>query len=370
MKRLLTLLAIFLCVGFSFSQEDTIKSLEFEEITISAIPQKEIAFKSPRHFILDFHIDSTGTFLLLKHFNQYSIQTLDNSFKKTFEMPLFFHPRFLFSDCMGNLYVLSKLFMYQLKIIDGELTIIDKIPANYYDYIKDCVAVNNKGLIFKILRYNNQSTEYYQEDNTDSLIYDIYTIENRELERSVRETQEELARREESLRRKYDGDVNQRSLTWEEQTRSLNPRSGAGVEIREFMDQKAFFNNFVIQPYYNPLFVYNDTTLVFDHVNGQMVRITEERNIVSKVPISYQNEKKWKGEMHLDDSRGNIYSVEEKHGAQIFGLISMNKGKIIRRSKITRHAFPEKIIVYRGHAYYLYKEYFEDNLNKLFRQKL
>ena len=368
--KLASTLAVVLLSFLAYSQKDSIKVQEIEEVTISAIPRKEIAFKSPRHFIMDFHIDSTGTFLLLKRFKKYYIRTLNYLLQEEFEMELVFHPKSLFMDCMGTLHVLSKNFMYELKKENDKLSLGKRYPIRYHEYIKDCVATNDQGLIFKIDRYNNQSTEYYQVAHTDSSVFDIYTVENRELKRSMRETQKEIRREEERLRRKYDGSVNQRSQTWEEQTRTRDPRNGAGVEIRAHLDNKRFYNTFILRPYYNPLFVRNDTTYVFDHINGKMIRISEKRNILNTCQIDYQHEKKWKGEMHLDIVRGNFYSIQEKHGAQIFGLIAMDSVNIIRRSKLTRHPYPKKVIVYNGFAYYVYKEYVNDNLNKLFRQRL
>ena len=111
-------------------------------------------------------------------------------------------------------------------------------------------------------------------------------------------------------------------------------------------------------------------SLFFDHVNGYMVRLNMNTDILEKQGIDYHNAKKWKGEMHLDKVQEKFYSVEEIHGAQVFGLISKNSRNVIKRTKITKHAYPEKIIVHNGYAYYVYRQNFDDNLNKLFRQKL
>jgi hypothetical protein len=184
------------------------------------------------------------------------------------------------------------------------------------------------------------------------------------------DTREELLREERQLNRKYDPSVMNRSPTWEDQTQLGQPRKDRHLEIQNYLDRRQFYSEFVIRPFYNGLFVLHDTIVVFDHVNGYMIRLNSKAEVIDKSPIDYHNAKKWKGEMHLDNEQGKFYSVEEIHGAQVFGLVSKGSRNVIKRTKITRHAYPDKVVVYNGYAYYVYRQSFDDNLNKLFRQKL
>lgn len=371
MKTLLTIVLILLG-GYLYSQNDSLRVQEIQAVSVSAIPKKEIAYKDRRHYIMDFHIDSNGIFLLLKRFKQYYVYELNSRMKPVEKKLLTFHPKSMFCDCTGQLYVLSKEHMYPLQKKEKSIVFGRRRPIELLEYtLKNCVASTSEAKIYKHVRNFNQTTEFYQTGTYDGITRDIYVIEDSSLLRSVREAREEIDRENERLRRKYNRDqVYQQAPTWEDQTSTGQLRRDQVHEIRNHMLRRQLFGKFVARPTYNPLFVKRDTFYVFDHVNGYRVRIDKDTSVIDKMPLSHHTTKKWKGEMHLDNARGRFYSVEERNGAQIFGLLSRDSKRVIRRTKITRHAYPRKVIVYQGYAYYTYREYFDDNLNKLFRQKL
>ena len=348
------------------------KSQNIEEITISAKSKKEIVYKDHSYYIMDFHLDSTGTFLLLNRFRVYYVYALNRDMKPEIKLQIPFHPKSLFKDCDGGLHILSKDSMYQLHKVHDTLFIGKRYSIDKYDYYyKDCQASNSEALIFNSISEYKQSTNFYQIGKYDKFTRDIYTITDSSNLRSIRDSKEELRREEERLRRKYSNDVSTTAPTWEDQTQQQSrPGNNQSTEIRAYLDKKEFYGKYVFRPNYNPLFVKDDTSYIFDHVNSKMIRIDINRNILDKKDITHHTLKKWKGEMHLDQDRDRFYSVEEIHGAQVFGLISPTSAQIIRRTKIHKHAYPEKVIVYGGYAYYVYRQNFNDNLNKLFRQKL
>ncbi|MFT5860941.1 MAG: hypothetical protein ACI865_003057 [Flavobacteriaceae bacterium] len=370
MRTFVLIAAIFGC-SFSYSQEDSLRSKDVDEIVIKVIRKKEIAYSDSRHYILDFQVGSTGTYLLLNRFRRYHLYALNNSMQPEIKIEIMFHPKALYQDCAGELYILSKDSMYQFEKQKNELLITNTYPISRYDvFLKNCVATNSEALIFKTLGYNNQSTQFYQKHKYNGMSSEIYRIQDSSTLRSVKETQQDLVNEEKRLLRTYGRNKNYRAPTWEDRTQEGLPQSDAIREIRNHLSRQQFFTDFIIKPYYNPLFVLDDTTYIFDHVNSKMVRLDNHRRELDKVEISYHNERKWKGEMHLDAGSGVFYSVQEVHGAQIFGLLAMDSIEIKKRTKLTKHAYPEKVIVFKGYAYYIYRQYCDDNLNKLFRQRL
>ena len=371
------LVYIFLLAGTLYGQDtispmdSTVRLKEIGDVFVSAKSKKEIAYKDSRYYIMDFHIDSNGTFLLLNRFSMYFVYLLNSDMEPIVKKNVSFHPKKLFSDCTGELHVLSKDSMYRIEKSGDSLQFSERRSIDRYTYyFRDCVGSNDLGLIFKSVKNHQQTTDFYQIEYVSRFTQDVYVIEDSSLIRSARETTEELRKEEARLRRKYSRDVNQRAPTWEDRTQEGHPQIDRSTEIKRYMDRRQFYGHFAIRPYYNPLFVRDDTTFIFDHVNGEMVRLNRNREVLWKDSINYHNESRWKGEMQLDQKRDIFYSVEERHGAQIYGRLSTKSGNIIRKTKITRHAYPEKVIVYNGYAYYAYRQSFEDNLDKLFRQKL
>jgi hypothetical protein len=367
-----TLLLALICFStfLSFGQ-DSLRSQRLTEVSVSHSRKKEIAFKDSRYYIMDFHIDSNGTFLLLNRFKKHYLYLLDSDMNLKVKKLITFHPKSLFLDCTGALHVFSRDSMFLIEKSADTLLFTEKKSLDLYKYyFRDCEASNDVGLIFKSIKDYSQTTDYYQIENVSKFNMDVYEIKDSSLVRSARETEAEIEKEEFRLRRKYSQSVGTRAPTWEDQTQEGQLRNDRSSEIQRHLDKRQFYGQFVLRPYYNPLFVRNDTTFIFDHVNGEIVRMTKDRVVVDKRSINYHNENHWKGEMQLDAKRNIFYSVEEKHGAQIFGRVSLDSCEIDRKTKITRHAYPEKVIVYNGFAYYIYRQFVDDNLNKLFRQRI
>ena len=144
---------------------------------------------------------------------------------------------------------------------------------------------------------------------------------------------------------------------------------GQKSKLYDQLARKYFFDQVLSKPLYNPVFVIHDTLHVFDHTNGYRLTMNDQGQIYSKMPIKYQNNRHWIKEIQLDPISQHFYSMERKNGVVIYALLS-DSCIVINRSRIDKHAFPKKIIVFNGYAYYTFKEYVNDNLNKLFRQPL
>ncbi|MFT5777126.1 MAG: hypothetical protein ACI837_000057 [Crocinitomicaceae bacterium] len=370
MKGLIIIIVIF-GGSFSYAQDDSLRSKEVDEVVVSVIRKKEVAYKDSRCYIMDFQVGLTGTFILLNRFRRYYLYSLNADMEPEIKMEIMFHPKSLYQDCEGFLYLMSKDSMYQFEKQEDELVIIKRYPRSKYElYFKNCLANNSEALMFKSMGNNNQTTQFYQKGKFDWVLNDVYRIEDSSLIRSVKDTQKEILKEEDRLRRNYARNEQNKAPTWENQTLEGLPQPDMIREVRNHLNRRQFYSEFVVRPYYNPLFVKDDTTYIFDHVNACLVRLDNRRQELDRVEISYHQERKWKGEMHLDAGSQLFYTVQEVHGAQIFGLLSMDSVNIRRRTKITRHAYPEKVIIFKGFAYYIYRQNVDDNLNKLFRQRL
>ena len=133
MKTVLVILLIVAShIGFA-QTDDSLRVQEIEEIAIITKSRKEVAYKNSRYYIMDFHIDSNGTFVLLNRFREYYVYSLDDDMKPIDKMLVPFHPKHLFSDCVGGLHILSKDSMYELKHQEG-LQIGERHPIARYDY--------------------------------------------------------------------------------------------------------------------------------------------------------------------------------------------------------------------------------------------
>lgn len=356
MIRSIFILLVFALViaTCSFSQEDTTAIQEIEEMSVSFSKEKEIAYSDSEFFIIDFHIDTSGKYLLVRHFRNYFVYTLDENMQVDQRLELKFHPLKLFPDCMGRIHVLSKEVMYCLGTIRGKLKIVDKTSMrDYYSFYKFCKgAVQDYVVMEREIKYD-QTSLIYTANNAGRRKNDVYRVQDSTMLRSIHEEMALINGAGQADKIMGDNYLigGQKSRTYAQLAR------------------KYFFEQVISKPLYNPVFVINDTLHVFDHTNGYGLTMNQQGQIFSKMPITYQNDRHWIKEVQLDPISQHFYSMERKNGVVIYALLS-DSCKVIHRSRIDKHAYPKKIIVYNGYAYYTYKEYVDDNLNKLFRQHL
>jgi len=356
MKRLKSILLFCGCTIalFSRGQEDSVEVQEQEEMQVNFTMKKEIAFQDSKYYILDFHIDERGKVLLVSSLRNYFVYLLGDRMEVSHSLRLDFHPKSLYLDCFGQLHVVSMDSLYQLEIIDKKLTIYDRNSIQlYYRFFKDCVGQNGDVVYMKSLENNNQSTVFTAVNRLADEEKVLYRIEDSTMIRSAADTEAQ---------------IRQEALSGTEQAGEINSKQLS--EIRKRQQRADFFEQIVRQPMYHPLFVFNDTTYIFDHLNGVVLLFDAKGVELECRKIAYHKERNWNKKVHLDRDNRTFYSVETKNGAQVFCRLSTPGFETGIRTKITQHPYPEKIIVYMGCAYYTYREFVNDNLNKLFRQRL
>ena len=193
------------------------------------------------------------------------------------------------------------------------------------NFLKRCVAVSDDAVIFKRHENLNQSTVYFgiRQDNQSSK--DYYRIEDSLLIHSAIDTRQVV-----------------------QQENYNNHRRMAEISVEELIilkdqqERKQFFEQIVTNPQYHPLFQVEDTTFIFDHLNGQLVSLNDSGHVVATQDIDYHTSKNWEKKIYFDRGDQDFYTVEQKNGAQIFGRFSTRNGQIGRRTKITDHAYPRK----------------------------
>ncbi|MFT6244552.1 MAG: hypothetical protein ACJA0U_003497 [Salibacteraceae bacterium] len=354
MRNILLVATLF--IPFLGCTQDTLMEQQLDDVQVRLKLEKEIAFSDSKHFILDFHIGKRGIFLLLKQRNNYFAYLLDNDFKVEDRLQLDFKPKELFSDCFGILHILGRDSIYQLENRSKELFIYETNPIDLYDlFLKGCIANNSTHLIFKRLDNFNKTTVYYGIDKTNNERTDLYLIEDPLRIRNIHDTYDSLIIK----------DPGETAIMEEVKGYDLDQTTYYDL-IHEYRQAKYFFDDFSVAPEHHPIIVKKDTTYIFDNLNDLIVVMNDTGYIYRRLPLKSNNSI----EIELDKKQDRLYSVSQEKGVQVYGLLSSDNFEVIRKTKITKHAYPRKAIVYNGYAYYLYKEFMEDNFNKLFRQRI
>lgn len=345
-----TLLALVCFLTFLSFGQDSLRSQKIGEVSVSHTMKKEIAFTDSKYFIIDFYIGEKGSFLLLNRFKKYYLYSLDYKMELEDEIELNFKPTSLFEDCLGLVHVMSKDSMYQVEKFDGQVVFYERNSNSLYQkFFKNCIGQNDSIVIFETIVNYGKTQLFYGIRMADQKRFMLYRAEDSLLVKSALD-EKRLIR----APRRGMPTLNEDALKAE----------------RQQAQRAQFFQQIVSLPEYNPLFVKNDTTYIFDHLKSQLTLMTDTGAVLKSIPIDYHQSRSWNKKVHLDKGRGKFYSVNEKNGAQIFCHLNPETFDVDRSTKVYKHAYPKKIIVFNGFVYYTYKENFDDNLNKLFRQRI
>lgn len=351
--QILHLCILFACIQAK-GQVDSLKQLRFDEIIITAQKSKQIAYSDEKYYIIDFHIDTSKTILLLTNLNKYYVYSLDYNMKKQDALRLNFHPTSLYLDCLGSLHIMSRDSMYQLELINKKLSIFERNSITLYKtFFKHCVAEIGSFVILKTLENENQSTVFTILEKGTRNTKELYRVEDSLLISSAMATKQALQNHEYLI-----------DLRMEEIDTGTLRRS------RDQTEKKDFFEQIVKRPTYHPLFVLTDTIYIFDHLNNISHIFDSSTNRIQSKNIHHHKLKNWDEQILMDPNQATFYSVSSTHGAKTLQKLNTLDLTIESNSKITEHAYPKKIIILDGYAYYTYREYVEDNLNKLFKQNL
>jgi len=131
----------------------------------------------------------------------------------------------------------------------------------------------------------------------------------------------------------------------------------------------------------------NDRVAVFNFTGNVIEIFDADWNPVKEIPISFHKDQeyafvaalansffpddtwKWSGKLHKDEAYEDVYASFKRHGEVHLNKIDIELG-ILANEFVIPLPFPQKILIHRGHAYFLYKECGQEPKWKLYKMKL
>lgn len=370
MKHLLLFLSVmtFAISGFSQVEDTTFQNVE--EVVISAQKQKEIVFSDPKYYIVDFTVHDTFAILLMKNFGTYFLYELDRDMNFRHKLKLSINADFLMKDCFENTRVVTKDSVYFVLNDSLGLFITEKHSRRHFMHaMSKCAGSTSEKIVIEKKSNYNQDQLYYTVDIDSGDRKIVYEMKDNEITRSMREAAAQLYLKDWVPRARMAEDGKGGNYTRDTET-SMSQELNAQRILNGMQDRATFVASHVLKPKYNPLFTVDDTLYVFNHVDGRAEILSQNGEVVRSVPITYHLNKKWDKKVYADRVEKEFYAVKLRNGVQQLIRLALRDGEQQSVSEITKHAYPKKVVVRGGYAYYTYKESFESNLNTMYRQKL
>jgi hypothetical protein len=192
--------------------------------------------------------------------------------------------------------------MYQINTLNEDLSILEQNPIElYHSFFKNCIGQSGDYVLMENVYNFGKSKVFYAFNRNDSKEKIIYRIED-----SIAIADVNLEYRgiiaNDYLGRQRTGEINVKQL-------------GAS---RDHAERIFYFDQILSTSDYNPLFVKNDTSYIFDHINGYAIQIADSGTVIKKTSITYQNNEDWAKINHHDSQNSTFYTVFESNGTHHF----------------------------------------------------
>ena len=331
--------------------EMTGKEKELEEVTVSA---DKIFWVYPRKQanILDFVLQPDNEIMLCcRDEENYFLRSLDSKGEKISETRIRKSPQQLYRDCMESIHLVYSDSIYKTAYINNSIGFFQaRATLELFKLLKSCVYKDDNNLIKYTYSDIDQRIEYTSINIQTKSSRTIYVGENRVHNRGLRDFVADNNVSDEQLFHTTDAELIR--------------------IVRNKWAKRKLYEQVLTLPVYIPLFEINDSLVIFDHLNDSAVVFTKEGTLVRSFPIFYQYFPGWENELITNLEKTKIYARYESEGIATLREINPSTGKTERILKLEKHVFPAHLQIQGDFIYYLYKDYLDQNMHYLFKQRL
>jgi len=355
-KRKINLIASHISYE-KYEQWVSVKSKDTLFLTIKMLPKvyelkaaeayseraPEQMFHSSFHYVHDFEIDNERLVLItfsqsLKKDPKLTLCDLNEQILD--EISLDKEPVKLYRDFAGRIFI---EYESQVQLIDLEGdSIMNLIDVNAHEYaksVKPCRDSVNNQILFSDQVWFLPRFNYLAFDIRDSLFFMLRHITNPQVEHMLR---------------------------WEYYDMTVDAQLQAMKIADHFPDMdkqeigglmSGFQNSIYCEEPYAPIFVTNDTIMIFDHYSDYIFRYSNSLETIDSIEISYhkpQKRRTWKRQVYKDAKSDLFYGLYLQNGYSYLKLIDTKNGGVKATTKL-QNQFVKKIKVHNDYAYYIYK---------------
>lgn len=255
---------------------------------------------------------------------------------------------YLHKDYMGNIYVVCEEHVFRLFLGTDRMVMKEMNYEYFHDYIKPCVALSQQALYFNDYMDEYPAFNYYSVSLKDSIVAPLKKVENEFLMGLFRAEYKYMKPRKrlEAFRAEVETGIDKEII--------------AGF-MTGFGRNSPYYT-----PLYAPLFLKEDTVLVFDHSSEQIYRYCNVNTLVDSVKINYtipENKRLKNEKLIQDEVSGIVYLLERYQGYASLKRIDERTGHTEEEHTL-KQRYPEQIRIKDGVVYYIYRPF--ESLQKKF----
>jgi hypothetical protein len=329
------------------------KILQTVDIKAPGVP--DTVFESKRLSVADFELLENGNLVLLaypKQLKKGSELLLYDGIDvlNTFSVPGTAEE--LVRDYRGNPHVLCKENVYGLYIENSKIGIGTIEKDYYFKYLAPIVDTNYSKMFFTNFSKDYPAFNYFAFDQMDSTYSKIIEIKD--------ELMMELYRSEYKW-------VDIRTKLW-----AKNKELETGIDAEIWVGANYFTQSPYYKELYAPMFLKNDTVIVFDYYKDKMFFFDAAGNKLDSISIYHHYQPKttgWKKQLIQDRFTGEVYALFDKAGYSYLGQIDLKTGEIKEKVRL-EFRYIEKIAIQNNFVYYIYRPFESTQKKFLYKERL
>jgi len=311
----------------------TLSEVEILENKLKIIDKSEHQWK-----IIDYHLVQDYIVVLKSSYAKRKLKMMSMDGHRSFEMPLQMKVDHFEIDGLGNSYLANNEEIWQFFILPDSIYFYQKIDVKIFQAkIACCEGRVAEGLLYKSLDHHNQKICYsIINPKSQQIIHEIYSKERYSFAQGCIDERTQLVRQ-------Y-GYIN-----------DMGELSSGDMKVKRRLDLlKWTYDKIGRIPYYSPVFVLNDTIIIFDHEKSSICFYNGQGELINGLDITYHQHKNWDNKIYLDDKKNEFYIRFRQNGKTALYQLDMKTGVIHYAYTITQSPFPEKIIIENNSLFFMF----------------
>lgn len=259
----------------------------------------------------------------------------------------------LYVDYAGRSYVICEKKVYEINVRDDVLSLFPLEQDFFETRIRPWVDTTETTAYFSNHLWYYPEFDYYAYDVNDSVFKKLRTVIDKPLMELYR------------AQYKY--------VDGRDKLEAYRAQLATGVDKEIWIAiWSGFPNSIYYHSLYAPMFIQNDTILIFDHYSNKLFRYNKNHEVLDSLDITYHigpDKKQWEELLVKDIESQVIYSVFLKEGRFFLKELNTATGEIKNVFRLS-YKYPERLKIRNGYAYYVYRPFESAQKKFLYKEKI
>lgn len=339
----------------SFKTIKILNELVFKEFIVTA-KKVDTVYGNPLFSIQDYTLLDNDQLLLLTYSKNLKkdgkLILTDKNQQIISEYTIPDKPIYLYNDFSNTNFLICTSKIYAINIHQQKIKLTPIPKEDFYGFYQRIIDTIQDNFYYSNFSENYPAVDFLVTSRLDSTHNKVISVQD--------DFMMELYR----AQYKY---VSGREKLW-----AYRKEQETGIDKEIWIGAASFTQDFLYKPVYAPLFIKEDTVLVFDQYKNYIFKIDSDNDVVDSIPFQLKikgSKEKWEQPLIKDKETDDIYALYNKGGYYYLKQIDLTSGKTIQTLKLTNR-YVEHLTIVDNYVYYIYRPFESLQKKFLYREEI